>query len=222
MAGEPVVFVVDDDQGGRSSVGALVRSMGLAVELFSSAEKFLEFYTGESLGCVVTDMRMLGMSGLELQERLCEMGSTLPVIILTAYATTPLAVRAMQSGAVTMLDKPYHEEELWNAIRKALALDAQRRAEQARCQEIRERLSTLTPSERIVLNLVVAGKANKVIAQRLEVSIRTVENRRRDVYKKMQAESAVELVRLVVEAGVDLGEGGEGKGEIGKGKVGNV
>lgn len=206
MAGEPVVFVVDDDQGGRSSVGALVRSMGLTVESFSSAEEFLEFYTGESLGCVVTDMRMLGMSGLELQERLSEMGSTLPVIVLTAYATTPLAVRAMQSGAVTMLDKPCQEDELWNAIRKALALDTQRRAEQARCQELRDRLSTLTPSERIVLNLVVAGKANKVIAQRLEVSIRTVENRRRDVYKKMQAESAVELVRLVVEAGVDLGE----------------
>ncbi|NOY40940.1 MAG: response regulator transcription factor [Planctomycetes bacterium] len=218
MPGESVVFVVDDDQGSRTSVVALVRSMGLKVESFSSAEKFLEFYTGESLGCVVTDMRMLGMSGLELQERLSQMGATLPVIVLTAYATTPLAVRAMQSGAVTMLDKPCQEDELWNAIRKALALDTQRRAEQARCQEIRDRLSTLTPSERIVLNLVVAGKANKVIAQRLEVSIRTVENRRRDVFKKMQAESAVELVRLVVEAGVDLGE--EGKGESGKGKVG--
>ena len=206
MAEEPVVFVVDDDQGARASVCALVRSMGLTAESFSSAEQFLQFYKGGHVGCVVTDVRMLGMSGLELQEQLSEMGSMLPVIVLTAYATTTLAVRAMQGGAVTMLDKPYHEDELWNAIRKALSLDAQRRVEQARCQELRDRLNTLTDSERVVLDQVVAGKANKVIARRLDVSIRTVENRRRDIYKKMQAESAVELVRLVIEAGVDIGE----------------
>lgn len=206
MVSEPIVFVVDDDQGARASVCALVQSMGLTAESFSSAEQFLEFYKGDHLGCVVTDVRMLGMSGLELQERLNEMGSILPVVVLTAYATTSLAVRAMKSGAVTMLDKPYHEDELWNAIRKALSLDANRRVAQEHSLELRKRLDTLTDSERIVLDHVVSGKANKVIARRLDVSIRTVENRRRDIFKKMQAESAVELVRLVIEAGVDIGE----------------
>ena len=206
MLGEPIVFVVDDDQGARSSVCALVRSMGIAAESYESAEQFLEHYSSDHVGCLVTDVRMLGMSGLELQERLNEMGSMIPVIVLTAYATTNLTVQAMKNGAVTMLDKPYHEDELWNAIRKSLTLDSEQRVEQARRLELRERMSTLTESERIVLDNVVAGKANKVIARRLDVSIRTIENRRRDIYKKMNADSAVELVRLVIEAGVDIGE----------------
>ena len=143
---------------------------------------------------------MLGMSGLELQAELSDMGSLLPVIVLTAFATTPVTVQAIQRGAITLLDKPYLEDDLWNAIRKALALDARKRVEEAHRQAIRERINELTPSERTVLSYVVAGKPNKVIANRLDVSVRTVENRRSEIYTKLQAESVVDLVRMVIEA----------------------
>jgi FixJ family two-component response regulator len=150
-------------------------------------------------GCLVTDHRMLGMSGVELQEKLSEMGSQIPVIILTAFARTPLTVRAMRNGAVAMLDKPYHDDDLWDAISKALVLEEERREARQRATAIRERLSSLSASEKEVLDLVVAGEANKVIAKRLSVSLRTVENRRREVFSKMQAQSVAELVRLVIE-----------------------
>jgi FixJ family two-component response regulator len=200
MSDAPIVFVVDDDERACRSVCALAQSMGLECKSFSTAEQFLGYYSTDRAGCLVTDVRMLGISGLELQEKLNEMGSLLPVIIMTAYATTPVTVRAMKSGALTMLDKPYHEDQLWDAIRKALSLDAQRRVQHERRHAIRQRMEQLTPSERDVLQLVVSGKANKVIACILDVSVRTVENRRRDVYRKMDAESAVDLVRMVIEA----------------------
>lgn len=201
---EQVIFVVDDDKRARDSVCALVTSMGLASQAFSSAEDFLEFYTDDQPGCLVTDIRMLGMSGLELQQKLSDMGSLLPVIVLTAFATTPLTVQAIQGGAITLLDKPYLEDDLWNAIRKALAQDARKRVEAAHRQSIRERINELTPSERTVLSYVVAGKPNKVIANRLDVSVRTVENRRSEIYNKLKAESVVDLVRMVIEADADL------------------
>ncbi len=194
------IFVVDDDQRARESVCALVTSMGLESKAFSSAEEFLEFYDDDKHGCLVTDIRMLGMSGLELQAQLAEMGSLLPVIVLTAYATTPLTVQAIQGGAITLLDKPYLEDDLWNAIRKALVQDASKRVEAEHRQEIRQRLECLTPSERQVLSYVVAGKPNKVIANRLDVSVRTVENRRSEIYSKLKADSVVDLVRMVIES----------------------
>ncbi|QDV42695.1 Response regulator protein TmoT [Stieleria neptunia] len=197
---QQVIFVVDDDERARESVCALVSSMGLESMAFASAEAFLEFYTKDKPGCLVTDIRMLGMSGLELQAELSDMGSLLPVIVLTAFATTPVTVQAIQRGAITLLDKPYLEDDLWNAIRKALALDARKRVEEAHRQAIRERINELTPSERTVLSYVVAGKPNKVIANRLDVSVRTVENRRSEIYTKLQAESVVDLVRMVIEA----------------------
>lgn len=200
MNEEPTIFVVDDNQPARDSVCALVRSMNLTAESYESAEAFLADYT-ERPGCLVTDVRMLGMSGLELLDKLNEMNSQLPIIILTAYATTPLTVRAMQSGAITILDKPYQDDELWNAIRRALTIQSKRRVEFARRQEILDRIATLSPGEVAVLKLLVQGKANKVIARRLDVSVRTVENRRRDIYIKMRADSAAELVRMVIESG---------------------
>ena len=195
-----VIFVVDDDERARESVCALVSSMGLESKAFSSAEEFLSFYTKDQPGCLVTDIRMLGMSGLELQAELSDMGSLLPVIVLTAFATTPVTVQAIQRGAITLLDKPYLEDDLWNAIRKAMTQDARKRVEAAHRQAIRERIKELTPSERTVLSYVVAGKPNKVIANRLDVSVRTVENRRSEIYTKLQAESVVDLVRMVIEA----------------------
>ncbi|QEG01686.1 Response regulator protein TmoT [Stieleria maiorica] len=197
---QQVIFVVDDDERARESVCALVSSMGLESMAFASAEDFLAYYTKDKPGCLVTDIRMLGMSGLELQAELSDMGSLLPVIVLTAFATTPVTVQAIQRGAITLLDKPYVDDDLWNAIRKALAQDARKRVEEAHRQAIRERINELTPSERTVLSYVVAGKPNKVIANRLDVSVRTVENRRSEIYTKLQAESVVDLVRMVIEA----------------------
>ena len=198
---EPTVFVVDDDRMARDSVCALVRSLGMRAQSFASGEEFLAQYTPDLPGCLVTDVRMLGMSGVELQQRLNEDGVTLPVIVLTAFARTSLTVKVMQQGAVTLLEKPYEEDDLWDAIRKALAEDAQTRQDLGWLQELQRRLGTLTAKERDVLDGIVAGKANKVIARDLDVSIRTVENRRRDIFTKMQADSVAELVRLIIQAG---------------------
>ena len=199
MPFEPVVFVVDDDKSARKSVCALVRSLGLWAEAFSSAEEFLARHTRGRPGCIVTDIRMTGMSGLDLQNRLAQQGIPLPMIILTAYPRTRSTVRAMKAGAVTLLEKPYDEDELWDAIRKALAQEAAGRAEAQRRDEIRTRAASLTPAERTVLNLIVQGKPNKVIAKQLDLSLRTVESRRHDVFTKMKVESVAELVRLAIE-----------------------
>lgn len=203
MADEPTVFVVDDDQNARDSVCFLVRSMGIQAVAFPSAEEFLRQYQERSPGCLVTDVRMLGMSGIELQERLNEQGVTLPVIVLTAYARTRLTVRAMAAGAVTLLEKPYDEDELWDAIRKALARDAQRHCEDERQREIRDCFQQLTPGERDVMKMIVQGEPNKLIAKKLGITIRGVEKRRSSVFSKMQAGSVAHLVRLVIDARLD-------------------
>jgi len=199
----PIVFVVDDDEQARMSVCALVQSMGLRAKAFSSAEEFLASYHEAGPACLVVDVRMLGMSGLELQEELNRRNVLLPVIVLTAYAQIPMTVRAIKAGAVTLLEKPYEEDDLWDAIRRALAHDAARRPEHERRQEIRGRAGRLTPAERQVMRMIVQGKANKAIARQLDVSVRTVENRRREVFRKMQADSVAELVRLAIEADLD-------------------
>jgi two-component system, LuxR family, response regulator FixJ len=199
MEFEPVVFVVDDDEKARKSVCALVSSLGLKTEAFSSAEEFLAREVPTCPGCIVTDIRMIGMSGLDLQDRLNELGVRLPVIVLTAYPRTRSTVRAMKSGAVTLLEKPYDEEELWDAIRRALAQEAAGRAEAHRRRDIQARAALLTPAERHVMDLMVQGKPNKVIAKQLDLSIRTVEGRRHEVFAKMKVQSVAELVRLAIE-----------------------
>lgn len=196
---DPTVFVVDDDEEACASVCALVRSMGLPARAFASAEEFLADYSEDQPGCLVTDYRMVGMNGIQLQERLLEQNLTLPVIVLTAFARTPLTVQAIKNGALTMLDKPYDDDELWDAIRRGLALDRQRREARDRVAQMQRRLERLTESERLVMDQVVDGVPNKVIANRLQVSVRTVENRRHEVFQKMNAESVAELVRIVVE-----------------------
>ena len=195
MAVEPTVFVVDDDEHARKSVCALVRSLGLRAEAFSSAEEFLGRYRPGGPGCLVTDIRMLGMSGLDLQDRLAEQGIRLPVIVLTAYPRTRSTVRAMKAGALTLLEKPYDEEELWDAIRRRWPKTrraAPRSSAAARSSCVPPRL---TPAERIVMNLIVQGKPNKTIAKQLDLSTRTVESRRHEVFIKMGVESVAELVR---------------------------
>ena len=196
---EPTVFVVDDDEGARASLRALVRSMGIRVETFPSAETFLEEFDPESPGCLVTDVRMLGMSGIELQEKLAADGIKIPVIIITAHAETPLTVRAVKSGAVTVLEKPCRDYELYDAIRVALAQDVQVRKQSAEHEAFLSRIASLSAQERQVLDLMVEGLANKVIARRMDVSVRTVENRRQRIFEKTGTDSLAELIRMFVE-----------------------
>lgn len=200
MADEPVVYIVDDDPAALRSVSALVESIGMNAESYISAEEFLRSFEVTRPGCLVTDVRMLGMSGLELQEKLVSDGVTLPVIVITAYADVPLAVRAMEKGAVTLLEKPCGEQQLLDSIRLAIASDTQARQQTIRHQEIREHLAELTASERDVLKLLVEGKMNKNIATQLDIGLRTVELRRQQIMKKMNVDSLAELVRLVVDA----------------------
>lgn len=200
---DSTVFVVDDDPGARESVGMLVRSMQIPSELFHSAEAFLESFDEHRPGCVVTDVRMLGMSGLELLTALQDRNSNLPVIVLTAFATTPLTVRAMQSGAVTLLDKPYRADELWEAIRQSLAENERGLEEASQKSDLVARIQQLSQKEIDVLRLVLKGCPNKTIASQLGVCMRTVENRRRQIYTKLQAESVVELVQVVYAAGLE-------------------
>lgn len=196
----PTVFIVDDDEQARFSVCALVRALGKDCQAFASAEDFLQSYDPTRPGCVVTDLRLSGKTGVELQEELLQRGCRIPVIVLTGFARTPLTVRAMRNGAVTMLDKPYREDELAEAIDQALQLDAEQRSKRHRKAEIKQRMQSLTPSENQVLRMIVDGVPNKTIAVRMDVSERTVESRRHEIFAKLQANSVAELVRLVIEA----------------------
>ncbi len=178
------VYIVDDDPVAAASVAALVAEMGIEAITYSSAEEFLAAYNGHRPGCLVTDVRMLRMSGLELQETLRERGCLISVVVLTGYADTNVTIRAMRAGAFTLLEKPCREGELWDAIRGALRDDAERWKSEERVRQVRERLATLTVAERQVLDRMVAGEMNKQIAHELDVSVRTVEVRRQNLFSK--------------------------------------
>jgi FixJ family two-component response regulator len=174
--------------------------MGVAVETFSSAESFLEDLDPESSGCLVTDVRMLGMSGIELQEKMASEGVKLPVIIITAHAETALTVRAVKQGAVTVLEKPCRDYELYDAIRAALNQDLENREKIRERVLFLEKVNSLSDQEREVMGLMVDGLANKVIARRINVSVRTVENRRQRIFEKTETDSLAKLIRMVIEA----------------------
>jgi two-component system, LuxR family, response regulator FixJ len=195
----PTVFIVDDDEGARDSVKAIVRSMGVNAETYCSAEEFLEKADRSRPGCLVTDLRMLGISGVELQERIAELGLSLPVVILTAHAETAVTVRAIKNGALTVLEKPCRDYELYDTIRDAIALDSKMRVQNAELNAFVRRIESLTESEQAVLELMIEGQANKVVARRLGVSIRTVESRRQQIFEKTGTDSLAELIRLVVQ-----------------------
>jgi FixJ family two-component response regulator len=199
---DAIVYIVDDDEQVRKAVMALVEAMGVSSECHSSAEDFLTAYAGRRPACLVTDVRMLGMSGLELQERLVELGHSMSVIVLTAFATTPTTVRAMRNGALTLMEKPCNDDELWDAIRRGLATDRENYDLEQQRTSLKQRLEELTPKEREVLDLMISGDANKVIARKLDCSIRTVENHRQKVFQKMAADSLAELVRMAVAMGI--------------------
>ena len=197
----PTIFVVDDDAAVRDALKLLLRSVGHAVETFGSAQEFLDAYGEDRAGCLVLDIRMPGMSGLELQQKLNEQHSILPIIFITGHGDVPMAVEAMQAGAVDFIQKPFRDQDLIDRINQALEKDSSNRAALGERNDIRRRLETLTPREREVLDLVVHGKANKVIAGDLKLSQRTVEIHRARVMEKMQASSLAHLVRMVLEVG---------------------
>ncbi len=195
----PTVFVVDDDEGVRNSLRFLLKSVGLATRALASANEFLEAYKPTQPGCLVLDVRMPGMSGLELQEHLNMRGAVIPVIFITGHGDIPMAVEAMQQGAFDFLQKPFRDQDLIDRIQRALERDSRSRAALAQHVKIRERLESLTPREREVMTLMTRGKANKVIAAELGVSQRTVEIHRARVMEKSGAASLAQLVRMVMD-----------------------
>jgi len=199
----PTVFVVDDDQAMRSSLKWLIESIGMQVKTYGSADEFLSGYFPGQAGCLLLDVRMPGMSGLDLQAHLAREDSRLPVIIITGHGDVSMAVKAMKSGAVDFIEKPFHDEELLTSIRNALEFDEKRRALQSRRAEIAVRLAELTPREHEVMEMVTEGRANKEIATVLGVSAKTVEAHRARVMDKMGAGSLAELVRMALIAGDD-------------------
>lgn len=195
-----VVHVIDDDVDVRQSLAFLLSTAGLAVRVHESAVAFLEALPGAQPGCVVTDIRMPEIDGLELQRRLLELKAGFPVIVMTGHGDVPMAVEAMKAGAVDFIEKPFDDETLLSAIRSALDSHSRNREREDRMEAIRKRLDALSSRERDVLSGLAAGKANKVIAYDLGISARTVEVYRANVMTKMQADSLSELVRMVLMA----------------------
>jgi FixJ family two-component response regulator len=193
-----VVFVVDDDEAVRDSLGMLLESVGFEVRLFGAAPELLAALDGASPGCLVLDVRLPGMSGLELQKELEARGIELPIVFITGHGDVPMAVRAMRRGAVGFLEKPYKEQDLLDAVSTALALGRRQLQAASEAAAIARRLDSLTPRERQVLEQVVEGAANKVIAGRLGTSRRTIEIHRANVMHKMRADSLAHLVRMVM------------------------
>lgn len=198
---EPTVFIVDDDSAVLKGLRLLVKSLRMNVETYLSAQEFLDSYDPARPGCLVLDVRMPGISGLELQEELRQRNINIPVIIMTGYGEVAVAVEAMKKNAMEFLEKPISDQVLLDRIQKAIAKDARIRKEQAVKKTITSRLALLTPRERQVMHLVIAGKLNKVIAHELGISPKTVEFHRSNIMKKMKVESLAELVRLVIESG---------------------
>jgi len=197
----PRVHIVDDDEAVRSSLRFLIRSVGLAAQPYESAQAFLESYDPRQPGCLLLDVRMPGMSGLDLQQELNQRGATIPVIFITGHGDVPMAVAAMQCGAFDFLQKPFRDQDLLDRVQRAMARDAESRGRLAARAEIRARLERLTPREREVMTLITSGKANKVVGADLGVSQRTVEIHRAHVMEKMGAGSLAELVRMVLDSG---------------------
>jgi len=207
MGNEPTVFIVDDDEAMRNSLKWLIESVAMQVETYDSAQAFIESYYPGRSGCLLLDVRMPGMSGLELQEYLIDHHIHIPVIIITGHGDVPMAIRAMKVGAVDFIEKPFNDELLLESIRHALLLDERQRDKQSQRAEIAAHLAGLTPREHEVMAMVTAGLANKDIAAALGVTSKTVEAHRARVMEKMQAASLAELVRMAVLANIGAEDG---------------
>ena len=196
MSGQEIVHVIDDDDALRDSVQLFLVNEGLNVKTYASATEFLAALDGAPAGCVVTDVRMPGMSGMELLAHLAARSLALPVIVVTGHADVPLAVRAMKQGAVDLLEKPFRPEDLISAVRKALISGRGSQTNEAHTREALARLATLSVRENEVLDRLIRGQPNKIIAHEMGISPRTVEVHRANVMKKTQAGSLSELVRM--------------------------
>jgi FixJ family two-component response regulator len=192
----PIVFVIDDDRMVREGLQSLIRSVGLRVETFASAQDFLSAKRPDAPACLVLDVRMPGLSGLDLQQKLSEEKLSIPIIFITGHGDIPMSVRAMKDGAHEFLTKPVRGQDLLDAVQKAIASDTAVRKERAELSDIRARFDSLTPREREVLDLVVAGLLNKQIADRLGTSELTVKTHRAHVMEKTKADSLAHLVRM--------------------------
>lgn len=196
----PVVFVVDDDEAICESLRLLIGDIGLEVTTFTSARQFLSEYDPSQAGCLVLDVRMSGMSGLELQSRLRESGWWIPIIIITGHGDVPMAVEALKAGAMDFIEKPFRDQVLLDSIQKATELDSRTRRQWKEARDVQSRLRLLTEREREVMDRLVAGKTNKSIAYELGISPKTADFHRANVLQKVGVNSVVELVRLVQKA----------------------
>ncbi|MBN1345086.1 MAG: response regulator transcription factor [Phycisphaerae bacterium] len=199
MEHEPAVFVVDDDPAVLDALEELIDSVGLSVKSFSSAQAFLEAYDPDQPGCLILDIRMPGMDGLELQQRLKGEGIDIPIIFLSGHADVPIAVRAVQAGAFDFVEKPFREQSLLDSIKRAITLHQELRRRRSNRDMVLARLASLTDREREVLDLVIEGKTSKAIANELDRSHKTIDQHRAKILEKMQAENVASLVRMVLD-----------------------
>ncbi len=194
---KPIVYIVDDDEAVRDSIKELVESVGMNASMFESAGAVLEVLNQDCEGCIVLDIRMVGMSGLGLQKRLIELGIDLPVIFITGHGDIDMAVEALKNGAMDFIQKPYHEQNLLDSINAAMILDARNKKEIQQGHDIKQYNAALTPREKEVMGLLLEGLANKIIGKTLAISPRTVEVHRQHIFEKYDVHSAVQLMYLV-------------------------
>ena len=193
---KPTIFIVDDDPSVRQSTELMLKSVGFNVKTFVSAQDFLKANLQEDLGCLILDVRMPGISGLDLQEKLVSSKRPLPVIFITGHGTVPMSVRAMKAGAVDFLQKPFEEQDLLDAINRAITQQRERKSKKDEADELQQRVKALTAREYEVFSLLVTGMANKEIAHKLGTSERTVKAHRAQIMEKMNAGSLADLVRF--------------------------
>lgn len=193
------VYLVDDDHDIRDAVRLLLQSVGLSLRSFATAQEFLSAYEPGAGGVLLLDVRMPGMSGLELQQRLRERGDMIPIIIISAHGDVPMTVRAIKAGAIDFVEKPFNEQTLLDRIQEGLDLDQRRRLTQSEMTQVTENMEELTPREKQVMNLLVSGIANKDIAEKLDISRKTLDIHRSKVLQKMKAETVADLVRMVLQ-----------------------
>ena len=202
MNEDAIVYVIDDNEGVTESLSWLIESVGYKVEVYNNARIFLEKFDAEKISCAILDVRMPELSGPELQEALLDRGAQIPLIFITGHADVPVAVRAMKLGAVDFLTKPTNSQVLLESINKAIRLDIRRRQKQEKNADVIAREKRLSPREREVMHLIVSGKLTKSIADRLNLSLRTVEMHRANIMKKMEVSSQVELTSLILRNGL--------------------
>jgi len=198
----PTVFVIDDDASVRKSLSRLLRSLGFEVETYASAELFLKRYPYDGVGCIILDIRMPGLDGIGLQDQLSKADYNMPIIFITGHGDIPMSVRAMKKGAVDFLPKPFDDEELLQAVKKAIEKDIQAREERGEVRQVLERLRLLTAREYEILPYITAGMLNKQIAYKLGIAEKTIKNHRGKIMEKLHVSSVADLVRLAEKAGI--------------------